>query len=281
MPLALRGEGAELLGLDVLPDFAAMAFDEAAIGELFHAVGHLHDHAVVGAGDDGDAFAVAEVAEEAEDGAGGGGVEFAGGLVGEDEAGLAGERAGDGDALLFAAGEFVGAMVGAPREPDDFEGVLRALDAFAVAEAGDAERELDVLLGGEQRQQPERLEDEAELVAAQLREVLFGHGVDAFAVEGDFAAGGAVEAGEDVEQRGLAGAGAANEGEHLAGGDGERDIADGPDLVGAAFEAAGDAARLDGCAAHGCCLREDSGRTSTLASPSRSFARSWMSRRSR
>ncbi len=38
-----------------------------------------------------------------------GGVEGAGGLIGEDELGAIGQSAGDGDALLLADGEFLGA----------------------------------------------------------------------------------------------------------------------------------------------------------------------------
>ena len=41
------------------------------------------------------------------------GVEAGGGLVGEDEVGLAGDGAGDGDALLLADGEFLRRGVGA------------------------------------------------------------------------------------------------------------------------------------------------------------------------
>jgi hypothetical protein len=48
--------------------------------------------------------------------------------------------------------------------------------------------------------------------------------VDLLAVEPDFAAVGRVEARDDVEERGLAGAGFAYDGDPLARADGERDI---------------------------------------------------------
>jgi hypothetical protein len=55
-------------------------------------------------------------------------VERGGGFVGEDEAGLVGEGAGDGDALLLAAGEGVGQVVGACRRRvvEQLHGAARA-----------------------------------------------------------------------------------------------------------------------------------------------------------
>jgi hypothetical protein len=46
-----------------------------------------------------------------------GAVEIAGRLVGEDQVRLGGERAGDGDALLLAAGKLLRAVAGAVAEP--------------------------------------------------------------------------------------------------------------------------------------------------------------------
>ena len=56
--------------------------------------------------------------QEVEDDAGGLTVEVAGWLVGEDARGRADERAGDGGALAFAAGEFAGAVFEAVTEAD-------------------------------------------------------------------------------------------------------------------------------------------------------------------
>ena len=44
------------------------------------------------------------------------GIEVAGGLVGQQQMRTIGQRAGDGDALLLATGEFGRTMVGAGRE---------------------------------------------------------------------------------------------------------------------------------------------------------------------
>ena len=48
------------------------------------------------------------------------GVEVAGGLVGKEDFRFVNQRAGDADALLFAAGELFRQVVAAVREPDPF-----------------------------------------------------------------------------------------------------------------------------------------------------------------
>ena len=65
---------------------------------------HLGGDALVVGGDQSGAAFVADQAEEfGEDDVGGGLVEIAGRLVGEDEGRPVGERTGDGNALLLAA----------------------------------------------------------------------------------------------------------------------------------------------------------------------------------
>ncbi len=72
---------------------------------------------------------------------------------------------------------------------------------------GDPQRQRDVLLGREHREQVEELEDEAELVAAQLREPLVVELRDVDAARRlDRAPGRPVETGEDVHERRLPGA---------------------------------------------------------------------------
>src|SRR5690606_1250578 len=268
-------------GLHVLPNLAAVAGDKPAIRQFFDPVGHLHDEAVVGAGDDGDAFAAGEIAQEAEDDGRGGGVEFAGWFVGEKEDGVDGNCTGDGDALLFAAGELVGAVVGAPGEANKFQGPPGAFGALAVAVAGDTQRELDVFVRRKQGQESERLEHEAELVPPEVGELFLGHGVDALAVDFDFAAGRAVEAADEVQERRLAGAGAADEREEFAGSDGHGDVADGPDVFPGKVKHARDVADFDGRATHQrSSWRAASGSTSRRPSPISTRARSRMLRRS-
>ena len=73
--------------------------------------------------------------DEGEDDFGGPVVEVTGGLVGEEELRFGDERAGEGDALLLAAGEFAGAVVGAVGEFDlckPFGGLCEGLFAGNV-----------------------------------------------------------------------------------------------------------------------------------------------------
>jgi hypothetical protein len=63
-------------------------------------------------GDEDEGFALAvQVVEEIEDFFAGLGVEVAGGFVGEDDERAVGKGAGDGDALLLAAGKLVGLVI--------------------------------------------------------------------------------------------------------------------------------------------------------------------------
>ena len=94
---------------------------------------------LVGDEDDGVAAPV-QLVEEPDDLLAGGGVEVAGGLVGEEERGLAHERAGDGDALALAAGELVRLVVHAVREPDRRERRLGRLAPLAARQAAVDER---------------------------------------------------------------------------------------------------------------------------------------------
>ena len=90
-------------------------------------------------------------------------VEVAGWFVGEDDVGFVGERAGDGDSLAFATGELhaVGAR-GVGRGRRRREQLLGSFAALASGEAGEGERDLDVLAGGQHLQEVECLEDEAQ-----------------------------------------------------------------------------------------------------------------------
>ena len=83
--------------------------------------------------------------------------------------GRRGQGAGHGDALLLAARQLARAVRQAVAQPD---GVDHAVDPRLVGlAAGEGDRERDVLVGVERRDQVEGLEDEADLVAPQDREL--------------------------------------------------------------------------------------------------------------
>ena len=119
--------------------------------------------------DDDDAAAVfgGEAAQEPGDLASVSGVEVGGGFVGEQDGGVVGEGAGDGDALLLAAGELVGPEPEAVAEPDAVEKVGGAVAGGVAGGAGEVAGELDVLAGAERGEQVEVLEDEPEVAGPQ------------------------------------------------------------------------------------------------------------------
>ena len=84
--------------------------------------------------DDGGAGGV-EFGEHFHDGVAVGGVEIAGGFVGQEYGWIAGQSAGDGDALLLAAGELSGIVRAAMRDLDAFEHVGDAGFAFGRVDA--------------------------------------------------------------------------------------------------------------------------------------------------
>ncbi len=101
------------------------------------------------------------------------------------------------------------------------------LDAVAALGGGlveELEGELDVFGGGEGREEVEELEDGADAASAQGGEWFGAEPVECFAAEPDGAGVGRGDAAEAVEQGGLAAAGGAEEGDALAGGDGEIDV---------------------------------------------------------
>lgn len=163
--------------------------------------------------EDGLAFFAGEGAEEFEDEVGVAHVEVAGGFVGQDDGGGVGEGAGDGDALLLAAGELVGQALGFVAEADVVEELVGALAHFLLGEAAEfAHREHDVFGGGEFGEEEVELEDEADEAVAGGGALGVGGDGHAFVGDPDFAVVLAVEQAEEVEEGGLAAAGGAGDG---------------------------------------------------------------------
>jgi hypothetical protein len=94
---------------------------DSAIDELDLAIGGGGNRLTVGDEEDGSFFFASEASDEFDDGVTGGGVEIAGGFIGEKNRGLVDEGAGDGGALKLSSRELVGAVVGAIGEMDGGE----------------------------------------------------------------------------------------------------------------------------------------------------------------
>ncbi len=151
-------------------------------------------------------------------------VERAGGLVGEDDAAAVHQRAGDRHALLLAAGELVGLVLQAIGQAQRGEQFGRARMARLRRHAGVDRGDLDVLLCGGRGDQVVALEHEAEGLAPQLRKLVAVQARHVAPHEAIGAAARAVQAAEDVHQRGLARARGAHDGDELAGVDLQRHV---------------------------------------------------------
>jgi hypothetical protein len=182
----------------------------------------------VGGDQGGDALGGDNHAEQAHDLLGGLGVELAGGLVGQQHIGAAGQGAGDRHPLLLTAGQLAGALPAVLAEADDVQHEANPFLTLAGRHAGDTQRDPDVLGGGQDGDQAERLEDERDRGPAQPHPLPAGHGGHVLPGDLDPAVVGAVQAADDVEQGGLARTGPAPQGHQRGGRDRERDPAQGP-----------------------------------------------------
>ena len=100
--------------------------DDAAIEQVHTGGGAGGQTRVVGDVDHGLA-ALGQLGQEVEDLGGGFGVEVAGRLVGDEDGRVVGQRAGDGDALLLAAGKLAGQTFGVIGQSDLGQARQRAL----------------------------------------------------------------------------------------------------------------------------------------------------------
>ena len=158
-------------------------------------------------------------------------VEVAGRLIGQDDGRRRRQCPRQRHALLLAGRELVGPVVGLVAEPDHRQQLADPLPVACRRVAGDEERQRHVLGDAQQRDEVEELEDESGLVAPGERPVLLVERRDADAVDDDLARRWQVETAEQVQHRGLAGAGAAHDRDELAPLDLERHAAERIDLA--------------------------------------------------
>src|SRR6478609_12085416 len=137
-------------------------------------------------------------------------------LVEQDHGGLDGQRAGQCDPLLLAAGEL---MRVAPAEPAQTDRLEQAVDLAATAPArpvlASSEPEAHVARHGQVREQAAFLRDVAD--PAPLRREVGAGAVDQDAADADRAGVRALEPGQQPQQRRLAAAGRAEDGRQAPG----------------------------------------------------------------
>ena len=145
----------------------------------------------------------------------GDGIEIAGGLVGEEHGGVAHQGAGDGHALLLAAGQFGGLVAQTCLQAHFAQQADGLGTGFLHGTPGNQCRDHDVLLGGKFRQQVVRLEDETDAPPAEGGQRVTLQVQDVLPVDVQATAVRRQECAEDLQEGGLAGAGRAHDGHDL------------------------------------------------------------------
>lgn len=131
----------------------------------------------------------------------GGLVQGAGGLVGEDHAGLTGQGAGNGDALCLTTGHVAGTPTPHVAEPQLSESFVSSGERPSSGGAGEHQRQRDVLARRELGDELTVLKDEPELVQPQVGAVLVGQLRDITAADLDSAVIGDEDPREAVQER--------------------------------------------------------------------------------
>ncbi len=174
--------------------------------------------------------AVAGRQDQAHDGLGVGGVERAGGLVGQEQLSPADHGPGDGNPLALPARQLVGVVRRPVLQPEVVERLERRRLGLAGRDAVELERQGDILHRAEPGQQVVVLEDVPDGLAAQPRLAVARQRGQRTAADVDLAAGRVLEAAGDGQQRALARAAGAHDGHQRPGVDREIDTLEGVHL---------------------------------------------------
>ena len=157
-------------------------------------------------------------------------IEVPGRLIGKDDAGPVDERTGDGEALFLAARELVREVRRLLGQSHDIQDLGHVIGDAALRSADHFEREGDVLERGAIGEELEILENGADL-PAQERDVVARDGSQVDAVDEDQSIGRRLLAGQQTQERGLAGACRPDDGNELAILDGEVDLVEGNEII--------------------------------------------------
>src|SRR6266542_3868763 len=154
---------------------APLVLDEPAVVHVDQPRDRRADAGVVGHQHDRLPLDVVQLVEQLDDLVRHAAVEIAGRLVRPHDHRSGGQRPGDRDPLLLAAGQLVRPVPGAAAEPDTLQHLGRPLLRLACRRAGEQQGKLHVLGRGEDWDQVERLEDEAHRLCAMGRPGGVGH----------------------------------------------------------------------------------------------------------
>ncbi len=144
--------------------------EQRALLEVQRPLGALGGARIVRDHDDGLAVLAVERLEQVEDLVAGLAIEIARRLVAQQQRRIGDDGARDADALLLAARQLPRIVFGAVREADDLQRDRDALAALGLRQLRQEQRQLDVALGGQHRQQVVELKDEADVLRAPARQ---------------------------------------------------------------------------------------------------------------
>ena len=148
--------------------------------EFDHSAAHLIHHAGVMGGDDDGGSGPVDPVQKPHDAEAGGGVEVAGGLVGQEDEGPIDEGPGHGHALLLTTGELAGQVVALLGQADQVEHLGNLCRDHVLGPADHLEGEGHVFEDGLVGQQAKVLEHAAD-VAAQVGDPPLGEVPDLLA----------------------------------------------------------------------------------------------------
>src|SRR2546422_7932706 len=126
-------------------------------------------------------------------------VELPGWLVRQEERRVIREGHSDGDPLLLAAAQLVGAVARTLRHAHELEQLLPAFRADRGALPREPQRQFDVFFGGERGGPVEELKDETDLREARLDEGSVSEVNEVGTVDFDSAGGRAVNPSDEIE----------------------------------------------------------------------------------
>jgi hypothetical protein len=170
-------------------------------------------------------------------------IEVAGRFVAHQQRGIGNDGPGDGDALLLSAGQLVRLVPGAIGQADQFQCCLHAPAPLRLGQAGQQQRHFHVGFGAQHRQQVIKLENETDVSGAPVRQAAARQLIDTIAGDQHLAAGGLIQPGHQIQQRGLAGARRPHQRQELAAVDGQIDAMEHLHFLFAANIALGDIAQ--------------------------------------
>src|SRR5438874_1059074 len=145
-----------------------------------------------------------DIAQEGCDGVRGDRVEIAGWFVGDDEAGVVYERAGQGDTLLLPTRKLQTTMVHTRAEADSLKRLARLPCALLRGCTRQSKWYFNIFLGSERWEEVRVLEHHADAFAAQARAFGFIEHCEVSFEDQDLALCWVIQANQDVEQGCLA-----------------------------------------------------------------------------